>query len=498
MPQIKQVESNESNNHNVINKFRSVDSHLQKNFLKEGKMSPLLAALIALFLLPLSGRATALYVNGATGNNANSCNHAAEPCKTIKAALDKAPAGYHTIRVTKGVYTEDSMTLPGYKFITIKGGYNDNFTQQSEDPAATVIKGIPQSTHEYLFYTSISGSGNEAGLTLQYLTFTQGYSDTIDRAIEFRTYDSARAWLTINHCVFTQFSQIVSKFPKVVYARAGTKGETYVNITDTFFKKNTTEEIIVAEADERGKITANIQKCRIIDNGQNIPKLTPISIVAGDSGITTATIENTLIASNIVQKGHSIYINTDFASSLTLKLVNTTITDNHSSSNKHDNGLHAIASDSSQLHIDCINTLLTDNSTSPAADLLFIQQNSASLAFTATHSILGDKQITGNVQYTSTNEVHGDPKFDSRYHMKKGSPAIDTGICGEWILGPILHYARIAPYDDIDGDRRPGFGKSFGCDIGADEFKKFPWPMFLPAIIHQRHIPFPIPTTPHF
>lgn len=71
-------------------------------------------------------------------------------------------------------------------------------------------------------------------------------------------------------------------------------------------------------------------------------------------------------------------------------------------------------------------------------------------------------------------------------HLKKGSPAIDTGICGARINnGGNITYERIAPYDDIDGDKRPGFGKVSGCDIGADEYKPFSWPMFLPALVHK-------------
>ena len=69
-------------------------------------------------------------------------------------------------------------------------------------------------------------------------------------------------------------------------------------------------------------------------------------------------------------------------------------------------------------------------------------------------------------------------------HLEKGSPAIDAGICGELTNNSgNMTYERIAPYDDIDGDQRPGDRTLVGCDIGADEFKPFSWPMFLPAII---------------
>ncbi len=85
--------------------------------------------------------------------------------------------------------------------------------------------------------------------------------------------------------------------------------------------------------------------------------------------------------------------------------------------------------------------------------------------------------------------------LDNRFHLRQGSPAIDAGICGYWDTS--LHqYHRVAPYDDIDGDKRPGNNAIYGCDIGADEYKAFPWPMFLPAIIHNRQNPWTIPTHP--
>ncbi len=79
------------------------------------------------FLLTTPALSAVFYVNGATGNDTNTCTSTDHPCKTIKAAVDKTPAGHHTIRVTKGTYVEDGMEIVGHKFITIKGGYNDNF-----------------------------------------------------------------------------------------------------------------------------------------------------------------------------------------------------------------------------------------------------------------------------------------------------------------------------------------------------------------------------------
>ena len=95
-----------------------------------------------------------------------------------------------------------------------------------------------------------------------------------------------------------------------------------------------------------------------------------------------------------------------------------------------------------------------------------------------------DLFITQADHYVHSDNITGDPLLKSNGYLRRGSPAINAGICGKWVEYPGMRfYHRIAPVDDIDGDRRPGYGVVMGCDIGADEYKKFPWPMFLPALI---------------
>jgi len=56
------------------------------------------------------------------------------------------------------------------------------------------------------------------------------------------------------------------------------------------------------------------------------------------------------------------------------------------------------------------------------------------------------------------------------YGRENKHPLIVFFFCG---FKPLIfgNYIRIAPYDDIDGDRRPGFGELTGCDIGANELR---------------------------
>jgi hypothetical protein len=91
--------------------------------------------------------------------------------------------------------------------------------------------------------------------------------------------------------------------------------------------------------------------------------------------------------------------------------------------------------------------------------------------------------INNTTNYTHVaNRTGTDPLLLNDGHLRTSSPAVNTGICGE-ING--MQYTRIAPYDDIDGDTRPGEGILFGCDVGADEHYGFAWNMFVPAIIHH-------------
>jgi hypothetical protein len=96
-----------------------------------------------------------------------------------------------------------------------------------------------------------------------------------------------------------------------------------------------------------------------------------------------------------------------------------------------------------------------------------------------------DLWISDPGNYHQSANLTDDPRLTGNGHLLASSPAIDVGICGMWMLDMQNNsvYHRIAPLDDIDGDRRPGYGRTIGCDIGADEYK-FSWPMFLPAIIH--------------
>ncbi len=435
------------------------------------------------------------------GDDNNTCTEASQPCRTIKAAVDKAPVGHWTIKIARGVYTEDTIKIDGHRFLTLEGGWNWDFSQQNKNPGTVFIRGISQgNAHEYLFYLSIFGQGNEAGLTFKYLTFTQGSSSAIDEALEFRAFDSARAWLTIDHCAFTNFSLVPgsSNNFNIIIAGSANNGQSTVTITNSYFtgninSDNSVNANVFCSYTDKGSMVMTMDNCKFLRNGNQSANLSPVEISASSAGSMTAKITNTIIAGNTIRGGSSVIVDdSGDSSSLSLEMTNTTITDNHSSFSSHINGLWAKASDSSTLQINCTNTMIARNSIPPTKEILFQQEDPASLTFTADYCILGGRQTIGTVSYNSSHEVHGDPLLDSTYHLIKGSAAINAGICGKLVdIGGIQTYERVAPLDDIDGDKRPGFGKFLGCDIGADEYKPFSWPMFLPAIVRPHLNPTP-------
>ena len=131
-----------------------------------------------------------------------------------------------------------------------------------------------------------------------------------------------------------------------------------------------------------------------------------------------------------------------------------------------------------------INSILRDNISSDSfpADLYLYENTGGTITFNMNYCIFGEYATeAGTPTFASTHEVDADPGLKSTYHLTGGSPAKNAGLCGYLTgIGP-YQYHRVAPYDDIDGDQRPGWGKLMGCDIGADEYR-FPWILFTPSL----------------
>jgi hypothetical protein len=192
----------------------------------------------------------------------------------------------------------------------------------------------------------------------------------------------------------------------------------------------------------------------------------------------TATLANNILAINqATSQGGAIFAVTGGTKGeITLKLTNNTISNNEAGLKA--GGISLASFDTAKITAPLKNNIVWGNT----IDISTEQYNSSTLSVTADHSIIGEVDVSAGGTYTNGGgNLNVNPLLKSNCHLIGASPAKDKGICGLKIaLLEGVIYIRIAPYDDIDGDLRPGWGMTSGCDIGADEYR-FPWIMFNPA-----------------
>jgi hypothetical protein len=267
-------------------------------------------------------------------------------------------------------------------------------------------------------------------------------------------------------------------------------------------------------ASERGKITANISENSIHRNiqveGQASPYGTGLNVFADTNGTIDLTMSKNSLALNQglddVSGGRGsmtvfatsaarisadlennyFWLNSSYNNSsaimvgarhdntkVELTLTNNTLSRNSFVKSSQYGALGVTAYDgSSYVKVDLINNIIWGNHTQIGGHTdirIRADANSGSQAIVdARYPIIGEVEVVGAGKFIGTENQNIDPELDGTGHLENGSPAIDAAQCGYYVY-PI--YQRVAPYDDIDGDQRPGSGKLTGCDIGADEYK---------------------------
>ena len=425
-----------------------------------------------LSLLPKAGSGGHVpwyYVNGANGNDNNTCTEASQPCRTIKAALEKAH-GHALIKIAQGIYEEEHMYIPANKHITFEGGWNSAFTSHiCKAGGTTIIAGNYQGFGSAFLTIYLHDNGDSATMDIQCLTLQPATTSGYPKVISIITDQGATAHLNMDHARVTGFTGD----PVVVL-----NGWINAMIMATRFDNNRPTGYLL---NMRSGSTAELTLNKVwMNNNRILPHFSALAIVSTSSGTTRTSIVNSIIAAN---DNEGIYISSADQSTNTITLSNVTLTDNL----WHE--IHLRALHTSTISMTVTNSILK-NTDRWWSDIFLHSEDSAKISFNADYSILGVHEIeqleSSTITFISNNEVHGDTLLDSTYHLKKRSAAIDAAICGIYSLPPNSFYIPLAPLDDIDGDKRPSNdGKLFGCDIGADEFKPFSWPMFLPAIVHK-------------
>jgi len=436
-----------------------------------------------IFFFPVSSYGLDYYVNGATGSDSASCGQSStDPCKTIRKALDNIPDGEVTIKIARGTYVESELLIPVTAAgavkndITFEGGWNGSFDNSVCNPENTIV--IPGDRtappYMYLFRFTVFGDQRQAALTLRCMKIQKTATGDITRAIDGNADIQGLAEITLFKIRLTGFAD-----QEVFFLRSVNNGMLHADIEETVIDTNNGYTVISGDAHDNGTLQLTMKKSSLRNNGTQGKSTTVIDLRSFDGGLVNISVTNSIIAENASSMDPpGFYLLTRHSNSeLSLSMINTTISGNSNSSAGGGSGAVGIhAFDGAKCTIRMVNTIVRENSALIGPDDFFLDQDTgATLDFSADYSILGEYETKGSVSYISTHEIDGDPALNSTYHLTSGSPAKDAGICGyKTGGGSFWQYHRIAPYDDIDGDKRPGWGTLIGCDVGADEYR-FPW-----------------------
>ena len=441
-----------------------------------------------IFLFPVSGFCLDYYVSGATGSDSATCGQLpTDPCKTIKQALNNIPDGEVTIKIARGTYVESEFLIPVTAAgsvkndITFEGGWNASFDNSVCNPENTIV--IPGDRtappYMYLFEFNVFGDQRQAALTLRCMKIQKTATGDITRAINGNVDIQGLSEITLFNIRLTGFTD-----QDPIFFRSVNNGMLHADIEETVIDTNNGYTVISGDAHDNGTLQLTMKKSSLRNNGTQGKSTAVIFLGSSDGGIVNVSVTNSIIADNSSSGDPPGFrlLTRHSNSELSLSMINTTISGNSNSSAGGGPGAVGIyAVDGARCTIRMVNTIVRRNSALIGPDDCFLDQDTgATLDFSADYSILGEYATKGSVSYTSTHEIDADPALNPTYHLTSGSPAKDAGICGYLTGGGPYQYHRIAPYDDIDGDKRPGWGKLMGCDVGADEYR-FPWILFNPA-----------------
>lgn len=410
----------------------------------------------------------------------------ATSCKNIATAVAHAnDYATTTIKVAQGDYVErvniDNVVLPASKTgrLTIEGGWNTDFTAQSADPTKTRV--IPFD-NQAVINISLPGLWLRVGLRLVYFTL-EGTSDLQRLGLQAYSAAGSTIDLAVEHC------RIVSFRGTGVSLTAENAAHMTVAVHETTIQNNHQvgpswpgAGIFVATHDG-SDIGITLTKNKIIANHAGLNGGGIYFYSDGDNMGTpstlTATLVNNILAENQAKQSGGAICASANDGVMNLTLTNNTISDNLAEIST--GGISFDSHGSAQITADITNTIVwgnTDHATD--SDIFINQYDTSTTAVTSHYSMIGVVQGDGfTSSYHGYHNIHINPALDESYHLGDGSPAEDKGLCGE-ILPNSDDYERYAPYDDIDGDERPGWKIELGCDIGADEYQ-FPWILFNPA-----------------
>ena len=391
------------------------------------------------------------------------------PCKSISYAVNEIlsspvqPSDI-LIKVERGFYQEAVLINQSVANLTIQGGWNEDFTERSEDPSETRIlgRGGPEPSPTRMRVEAQKGENIE--VTVEGFRFDENVSAPIEATS--RSGGSVTFSVIGNRILRNAISNTGIQSPGVsVYSE--TSGIVTLNligneISDNFFLNGGTGGGLRVTSTLGSRISLlierNIIKGNQADSGGGIA-------LYSNYAFLDARLVNNIISGNraTLEWGGGVWLSSTNGGDMRVSMENNTITGN---SAEFGGGGIAVRLDESNQNsrVEIQNTILWGNTAWEGND---IRLNSGTLSIS--YSNVGDVYRFDGTYNEGQGLLNQNPQFlipTFNFHLKAASPMIDRGLCG---IGVGNLYLRYAPYDDIDGDPRPGYGERTGCDIGADE-----------------------------
>ena len=380
-------------------------------------------------------------------NVVNDCTDSTDPCKTLNHTLKQSASG-DKIKADVSEYNENIMIAPSSSLdLDIEGGWNKDFDKRNVE-----IKSMLRVTKGNAF--TIDADGINLDLDVSGFIITGG-SARLGGGVNVMSKNESDVTVSLSNNKIVKNTATDLEFNSF-------GGGIYTNCYSGILNLNLINNIIMQNFSET--------------NGGGIEIYTSIG------GETNVSMMNNIIAENTAGNwGGGAYF---YGIGLTdVKMVNNTIFDNEARS-----GSGFVASshmDEGLTFIEVINSIVWGNSGNH--DIMIYEIDSKTSGTDSTTEVKSRYSDLGRVVInnaaggdgTYTDEGHNineDPLFkdslNQDVHLKRSSPCIDAGICGEWVsLGSFRVYYRIAPYTDYEGDIRcAGFTTKGCCDIGADEY----------------------------
>ena len=423
-----------------------------------------------------------LYVRASDGVDNPGCGTSISPCKSITRAAANHDSSTTTIKVAQGDYPSEQIVIQndlpdtGSGQFSIEGGWNADFTIQSHDPSLT--RTTPTDNHAVIHIAP--GTVHSVRLRVAYLTL-QGTTDLQRYGLYAYSDYGSLTELGIEHC------HIVSFRGNGISLGADTSSAMTVTVHDTTIRGNYQPLTVPPTSPWTGggvyvssygnsTVTVVMTNNMIVANQAS----TGGGIRFFTNGATlNATLENNILAENQAeeQRGGAISAEAFGNGIMDLTLTNNTISNNLAALGA--GGISFYSGNAAEITARFKNTIVWGNT---LADICIDTVSSVPPIVNTDYSLIGVAVNSGGTYTSTSHNLAGNPVLTANYHLTGASPAKDTGLCGSIFHGG---YIRAAPYDDIDGNVRPGDGILSGCDIGADEYR-FPWSLFNPVITGQQ------------